>query len=71
MIIIYTLNAITNLLGLEYYIKLQSNVELNISSFFIEKSLLSKLEKITILVKNHICLQSISNEERNKSSKII
>ncbi|EGR27359.1 hypothetical protein IMG5_197160, partial [Ichthyophthirius multifiliis] len=71
IIIIYALNAITNLLGLEYHIKLQNNIELNVSSFFIEKCLLAKLEKLTILVKNHINLQSISNEERTKSLKII
>lgn len=51
MIVIHDLNAITNLLGLEFYVKEMKNGQLNISSFFLEKSLLVRLEKLVLMIR--------------------
>ncbi|KAL4489223.1 hypothetical protein ABPG72_006287 [Tetrahymena utriculariae] len=69
--VIHDLNAITNLLGLEYYTKESMGQQLNISSFLLEKSLLVKLEKLIITVKNHLSLQTISNDDKLQSLKIL
>ncbi|KAL4455729.1 hypothetical protein ABPG74_003139 [Tetrahymena malaccensis] len=69
--VIHGLNAITNLLGLEYYTKESMGQQLNISSFLLEKSLLVKLEKLIITVKNHLSLQTISNDDKHQSLKIL
>lgn len=51
MMVIHDLNAITNLLGLEFYAKETKGSQLNISSFFLEKSLLVRLEKLVLMIR--------------------
>lgn len=71
MIVIHALNSLTNLLGLEYYTRENNHLEIGVSGYLLEKSLLVKLEKLLMVVKGHLQLQTISHDDRIASLKIL